>query len=258
MPRNATPPDSAFVLSTGNIKDAPPRCDEVAEAVCRGTAKPIFGLFAAVAHPPAPNLEAAFCIFRQCILERFREQFQLVPDKHFLLYDSIRLHATVVTFFQREKCAAGDENALRAGFATVGHAVSRLPLWPSEPGRICVVGARLDPRGAGYLVVEDTTGHIRRMRECFKLVMPAGGRPDGAELRVPNIYHMTALRWRTHQELLGGMSHFEEVAECFSRAWGEVIGRVEVVLDGTQVIEERLPYMQDFTVSHFSSLSENR
>jgi hypothetical protein len=227
-------------------------CDEVVEALCAGTARPCFGLFAAVAHPPAASLRAAFAKFCDTVLTSFRDDFGLVPDEHFSLYKPDWLHASIATFhhFDRPLPAAEEAAKIRAEWSHIVKEASGLPSWPSGPGRLRVTGSRLDPTGAGYLTVEDSP-HMQKIRACIRQVTSSQSAqlrcPAGAQLRVPRIYHMTCLRWRVHADL-AAVPRFADLAQCFERAWAAV-GTVTVPCDDVVIIEERLPYMWDARVT---------
>lgn len=64
------------------------------------------------------------------------------------------------------------------------------------------------------------------------------------ELRVPEIYHMTVLRWRAGGEFAGGMEKalHDDVCRRFAVCWVE-IGEVVVLVDRIVTIRERLPYI---------------
>lgn len=218
--------------------------DATAESLCAGDQEATYGIFAAVAYPPPENLQRVFSGFATSLSGAFAALG--VPATSYLLYAPAALHSSVATAYHFCRGAPVSEAAVEGAWdALLGEATS-MAAWPAA-GEVAVVGARIDDGGAGILVVEDRSGCVEGMRACLRAAAgerEAHGVVGDVELRVPEIYHMTVLRWRTGEEFEGGMEKalYDDVCRRFAACWAE-IEEVVVRVDGLATIRERLPYM---------------
>jgi hypothetical protein len=216
-----------------------------------GSAKPVFGLFSAVAHPAPPELLQVYSAFQRSYSNAWKKLDAPVAELQYMPYPPAALHCTVQTFHPFWAPTPLSPEIAESAWCKIVAQASCEPDWPYQ-GQIRVVNACLE-RTAGFLQVEDIHGCVQQMRDCLTRVIQSGNHDDiladaGGKLYVPRIFHMTCLRWRDPAFAAStSAACFDELAAAFRLAWPKNIA-IDVDVSSMAMIRERLPYMADISI----------
>lgn len=222
----------------------------MADEIAKGRSSTKYGLVSAIAYPPTTELRHAYQVFRHNYSSAW-ERRRTLSSEDYLAYSATSLHCTVATLHSFDSCLPSHIEGTALFWKERLVDAMSLPEWPRH-GCIKVVGARLDPKGCGYLILDDVDRCVQGMRSCLsrclnqEISQNKSIAPNKADIvstfRVPNIVHMTVLRWRRDVKFISA-EDFQSHADDFQKSCTEDCC-IQIPVRQLSLLQEVSPYMR--------------